>query len=61
LDEKDEARKCYDQAVEWMDKNQPQNEELLRFRAETEELLGVKEKKQQESGLGNQEPKEKTA
>jgi len=31
---KEEARKRYDQAVQWMDKNQPTNEELRRFRAE---------------------------
>jgi len=43
LDEKDEARKWYDQAVQWMEKNQPQDEDLKRFRAEAEELLGVKE------------------
>ena len=30
---------------EWMDKNQPNNEELRRFRAEAAELLELKEKK----------------
>ena len=43
LDHKDEARKWYDRSVEWMEKNQPKNEELVRFRAEAEELLGVTE------------------
>ena len=43
LGHKDEARKWYDKAVEWMDKNQPKNEELLRFRAEAAELLGISE------------------
>ncbi len=33
------ARKWYKQATEWMEKNQPQDEELLRFRAEAEKLL----------------------
>jgi hypothetical protein len=28
--------------VEWMDKHDPKNEELRRFRAEAEELLRVK-------------------
>jgi tetratricopeptide (TPR) repeat protein len=42
LGQKDEARKRYDQAVAWMDKNRPQNKELRRFRAEATELLGVK-------------------
>ena len=43
-DNKEEARKWFDQAVEWMEKNKPQDEELKRFRAEAAELLGVKEK-----------------
>ena len=45
LDHKDEARKWYDEAIEWMDKNQPQNDELRRFRAEAAELLGITEPK----------------
>ena len=32
LGEKEEARKWYDQAVEWMEKNNPDDEELRRFR-----------------------------
>jgi len=36
-----EARKWYDQATQWMEKNQPQNEELRRFRAEAEKLLKI--------------------
>lgn len=43
LDNKDEARTWYGKAVEWMDKNQPKNEELLRFRAEAAELLSISE------------------
>src|SRR5262249_31870935 len=46
LGNKDEARRWFDQAVGWMDKNQPENEELWRFRAEAAELLGLKEKKE---------------
>jgi len=45
LGNKEEARKGYDRAVEWLEKNQPQNEELRRFRTEAAELLGVKKKK----------------
>jgi serine/threonine protein kinase/tetratricopeptide (TPR) repeat protein len=45
LGEKDKARQWYDRAVQWMDKNQPKNEELRRFRAEAAELLGLTEKK----------------
>ena len=36
-----EARKWYDRAVQWMEKNQPRDVELRRFRAEAEELLGI--------------------
>jgi eukaryotic-like serine/threonine-protein kinase len=43
LGDKEAASKWYDQAVVWMDKNQPKNEELRRFREEAAELLGVKE------------------
>src|SRR5207249_2419131 len=39
LDQKEAARKRYDQAMQWMEKNQRQNEELRRFRAEAGELL----------------------
>jgi serine/threonine protein kinase len=45
LGHKDDARKWYDQAVAWMDKNQPENEELRRIRAEAAKLLGIGEKK----------------
>jgi tetratricopeptide (TPR) repeat protein len=45
LGAKDKARELYDRAVEWMDKNQPKNEELRRFRAEAAQLLELKEKK----------------
>jgi tetratricopeptide (TPR) repeat protein len=45
LGNKDEARKWYDKAVQWTDKNQPNNEELRRFRAEAAELMGVEKKK----------------
>jgi tetratricopeptide (TPR) repeat protein len=44
LNQKDEARKEYDRAVEWMEKNNPDDEELRRFSAEAGELLGVKGK-----------------
>jgi Flp pilus assembly protein TadD len=35
----EEARKWQKEAIEWMDRNQPDNEELRRFRAEAEELI----------------------
>jgi serine/threonine protein kinase/tetratricopeptide (TPR) repeat protein len=38
-----EARKCYDKAVVWTQVNQPKDEELLRFRAEAAELMGITE------------------
>jgi hypothetical protein len=40
-DEPDAARRWYDRAARWMEQNQPQNEELRRFRAEAVELLGL--------------------
>ena len=45
LGEKDKAREWYERAVQWMDKIQPTNEELRRFRAEAAELLELKDKK----------------
>jgi serine/threonine protein kinase/tetratricopeptide (TPR) repeat protein len=42
LDKMEEARKWYDGAVQWTEKNQPQDEELRRFRREAEEVLGIK-------------------
>ena len=44
LGHKEEARKWYDQAVGWMETNNPRNEELLRFRAEAAELLKIDKK-----------------
>ncbi|MCZ6796297.1 MAG: tetratricopeptide repeat protein, partial [Planctomycetota bacterium] len=41
LGEKEEARKSYDQAVEWMETKQPDDKELAGFRAEAAALLGV--------------------
>jgi tetratricopeptide (TPR) repeat protein len=41
LGKKAEARQWYDRAVQWMEKNAPKDEELLRFRAEAEEVLGI--------------------
>jgi tetratricopeptide (TPR) repeat protein len=55
LGHKDEARQWYDKAVEWMDKNAPKNEELLRFRAEAAELLGIAEP-QPSTDPGDQPP-----
>lgn len=36
-----EAHQWYGRSVEWMEKHQPKHEELLRFRAEAEQLLGI--------------------
>jgi tetratricopeptide (TPR) repeat protein len=40
LGRKDEARRDYDVAIEWMDKNAPHNMELKLFRREADVLLG---------------------
>jgi tetratricopeptide (TPR) repeat protein len=44
LGEKEQARTWFDRAVQWMDKKKPDDEELRRFRAEAEEVLGVRKK-----------------
>jgi uncharacterized protein HemY len=41
LGQQDLAREWFEKAVLWMDERQPDNEELGRFRAEAEELLGL--------------------
>lgn len=41
LDHKDKAHGRYYQAVEWMEKNKPDDAEIRRFRAEAEVLLEV--------------------
>jgi WD40 repeat protein/serine/threonine protein kinase len=43
LREKDQAKAWYDKAVNWMDKNNPNDEELIRFRAEAAALLSIKD------------------
>jgi serine/threonine protein kinase len=43
LDDKERACQYYQQAVDWMAKNAPENEELRRFRAEASDLLGLHE------------------
>jgi serine/threonine protein kinase/Tfp pilus assembly protein PilF len=40
LGDNPQARIWHDKAVEWMEKNQPKDEELVRFRAEAAALLG---------------------
>jgi serine/threonine protein kinase/Flp pilus assembly protein TadD len=50
LGKDEKARLWYEQAVAWMDKNQPQNEELVRLRADTAKLLGIAEGKRPEQG-----------
>jgi len=42
LHQNDEAHRWYNKAVEWMDKNKPQDPELRRFRAEAAKLLKEK-------------------
>jgi serine/threonine protein kinase/WD40 repeat protein len=45
LGEKEKARTWFDQAVRWMDRHEPQNEDLRRFHREAAQLLGVKDGK----------------
>ena len=41
LDNKDEARKFYDNSVKWMEKNKPDDSEFIRFRKEATKLLEI--------------------
>jgi tetratricopeptide (TPR) repeat protein len=43
LGEIEQARKWYDQALQWMEQNDPDNGELKNLRTEAAELLGIKE------------------
>jgi uncharacterized protein HemY len=43
LGEKQQARKWYDQALQGMDKNDPESSEVNRLRAEAATLLGIQE------------------
>ncbi len=43
LGDKEQARSWYARAVEWMDKNRPDGEGLLRVRSEAAELFGISE------------------
>ena len=45
LGDRPQARSWYDKAAPWMEKNQPKNKELTRFRAEAAALLEVNGKK----------------
>ena len=57
LGDKGPARRFYNQAVEWLEKNQPPDpEELRRFRAEAAALLGIQEQSQnKQSGIRKQQ------
>ena len=41
LGHKDESRQWYGRAVQWTEKNRPEDQELRRFRAEAAGLLGL--------------------
>ena len=43
--DQDEARRWYGKAIEWMEKQQTADEELLRLRAEAAELLKITDQK----------------
>jgi serine/threonine protein kinase len=45
LGHRDEARQWYERGVQWMTQHAPRDGELLRFRAEAEELLQIDKKK----------------
>lgn len=43
LGDKEQARRWFKRGVAWMEKNRPGCDELRRFRAEAEGLLGIKD------------------
>jgi Flp pilus assembly protein TadD len=45
LGDKEKARRSYTQAVSWMEKSGPDDEELRRFRSEAAELMQVQDEK----------------
>jgi serine/threonine protein kinase/Flp pilus assembly protein TadD len=68
LGEKDKARDWYTKGLEWMCQHQAQAEELKRFRAEAEELLGIRgtqpakdQPPNKQSGLSKQQSEERAA
>lgn len=46
LGDNNEARQWYDKAVEWMEKDEPDDEYLPRFQVEAEELMGIAKQKE---------------
>jgi tetratricopeptide (TPR) repeat protein len=52
LGDRPRALRWFDEADRWMRKNAPTDEELVRFRAEAAELLGIKGRVRSESNVG---------
>ena len=55
----DNSRRWYDKAIEWIEENQPDDEEIDWFRDEAEALLGINENvptKQQKSDNSDELP-----
>ena len=52
----EEANQWYGRAVAWMEANAPDNEELIRFRAEAEELFGIAPTAADPTELAAEEP-----
>ncbi len=41
LGEREQARHWFDQAVQWINTNQPDDDEIRRVQAEAEKLMGI--------------------
>ncbi|MFV1979956.1 MAG: tetratricopeptide repeat protein [Rhodothermia bacterium] len=54
LGHQDEARQWYDKTVDSKEKNRPDDEQLLRFRAEAEELMGIEKQKKHKPQVSRQ-------
>jgi serine/threonine-protein kinase len=49
LGDGDKARRCYDEGVQWMEKNIPDHADLRRFQAEAAQMLGIQDSKKTEA------------
>ena len=60
LRQQDEARKWMEKATAWMDDNAPDDEELIRFRAEAEELIKAEAEEAEEIDTEEKESESKS-
>jgi serine/threonine protein kinase len=57
LGDRDKARRCYDEAVQWMEKHEPNHSDLRRFQIEAADLLQIQVEKTRPQGHTENEMK----